>query len=39
MEDEFRIRRDGRKILLKLSRPGMERASELVRRLGGAEPQ
>lgn len=38
MEDEFRIRRDGRKILIKLSRPGWDRAAELVRRLGGADP-
>jgi hypothetical protein len=39
MEDEFRVRRDGRKILIKLSRPGWDRAAELVRRLGGAERQ
>lgn len=38
METEFRIRREGRKILLKLSRPGIERAAELVRRLGASEP-
>jgi hypothetical protein len=37
MTEEFRIRRDGRKILLKLSRPGWDSAAALVRRLGGAE--
>lgn len=37
MEEEFRIRREGRKILVKLGRPGWDRAAELVRRLGGAE--
>lgn len=38
MTDEFRIRRDGRKIYVKLSRPGLERATELVKKLAGEEP-
>jgi hypothetical protein len=37
MTEEFRIRRDGRKILVKLSRPGWDTAAALVRRLGGDE--
>lgn len=37
MTEEFRIRRDGRKILVKLSRPGWDAAAALVRRLAGED--
>lgn len=37
LSDVLLIRQSGRKILVKLSRPGWERAAELVRRLSGEE--
>lgn len=37
MQDDFRFKQVGRKITVKLGRPGWERASEMVRRLAGEE--
>jgi hypothetical protein len=37
MQDDFRVKQVGRKITVKLGRPGWDRATELVRRLGGEE--
>jgi hypothetical protein len=37
MQDDFRFKQVGRKITVKLGRPGWDRAAELVRRLGGEE--
>jgi hypothetical protein len=37
MDDIFRIKQTGRKITLKLGRPGWDRATELVAKLGGED--
>ncbi len=37
MQDDFRFKQVGRKITVKLGRPGWERASEMIRRLAGEE--
>jgi hypothetical protein len=37
MQDDFRFKRVGRKISVKLGRPGWERAAEMIRRLAGDE--
>jgi hypothetical protein len=37
MHDDFRIKQVGRKITVKLGRPGWDRAAELVRKLAGEE--
>ena len=38
LEDELRFRKEGRKIFVKLTRVGWERAAALIRQLGGEEP-
>jgi hypothetical protein len=37
LEDELRFRKEGRKIFVKLTRVGWERAAALIRQLGGEE--
>ncbi len=37
LEDELRFRKEGRKIFVKLTRVGWERAAALIRQLGGGE--
>jgi hypothetical protein len=37
MKDEFSIRKDGKRRLLRVSRPGWEAAAKLIRELGGIE--
>jgi hypothetical protein len=39
MDDIFRVRQSGRKVSLKLGRPGWDRASEFVAKLAGEEKQ
>jgi hypothetical protein len=37
MQDDFRLKQVGRRITVKLGRPGWDRAAEMVRRLAGEE--